>query len=239
MDALHRHAFDPLSGPDLGPDFGLPAGPEDAVAESSSERATQTRGAAVSAAVRAEMLRLLVEMGRLHDEAARLRRRVAELEALADTDPLADVLNRRAFLREFDRMIAHAARYGGAVSLIYLDLDAFKSVNDRFGHAAGDAVIRHVAQILRRRTRASDIVGRMGGDEFTVALSHADHAAALARAFDLCRAIAADPADFEGRAVTVTCTCGAEAVRPGEMAQHVVARADEAMYARKVKLAAS
>ncbi len=237
MDAFDRDVVVSLSGADVTSTRGAVGASAFAAASAAGFEATRARAA--SAAARAEMLRLLVEMGRLHEEAARLRRRVAELEALADTDPLADVLNRRAFVREFDRMIAHAARHGGAVSLIYLDLDAFKRVNDQYGHAAGDAVIRHVAQLLRRHTRASDVVGRMGGDEFTVGLSHADRAAAQARALDLSRLIAATPAEFDGRPVRVTCSCGAEAVRAGETAQRVLVRADEAMYARKHTLAAS
>lgn len=216
------------------PTYRPPDGAFDADRDFTAAASRRVEGAhPPSPAAHTQMVRLLMEMGRLQDEAARLRQRIAELEALADTDPLAEVLNRRAFLREFDRMIAFATRHGGAVSLIYLDLDDFKSVNDRFGHAAGDAVIRHVAALLRANTRACDLVGRMGGDEFTVGLSQADAAAAAARAQDLARTIQRTPAIHDDRPITVTCACGAEAVRPGQSADQVLARADAAMYARK------
>ncbi len=180
------------------------------------------------------MASLLREMRRLQSEAARLRARVAELEALADIDPLADVLNRRAFMREFQRMIAHARRYGGAVSLVYFDVDRLKAVNDFWGHEAGDAIIRHVAALLTARTRASDLVGRLGGDEFAVALAHADLEAARMRAAHLARAARDTPCDYEGRCVGISCSWGAAVMGPGDDARAIMARADIAMYRHKM-----
>src|SRR5205823_5820822 len=103
-----------------------------------------------------------------------------------DSDPLTGIQNRRGLARELERAIAYVKRYGASAALVYLDLDAFKPINDRHGHAAGDAVLRAVAALLHRCVRASDIVARIGGDEFAVLLWNltAGDAAAKAVAFE-------------------------------------------------------
>ena len=87
-------------------------------------------------------MRLAAEVARLEAELAAMRARVAELETHAESDPLTGVMNRRGFERELTRAGAYVRRYGGNAALVYLDLDGFKPVNDRHGHAAGDAVLR-------------------------------------------------------------------------------------------------
>lgn len=115
----------------------------------------------------------------LLDDVARLRaelledlkeRRTTEyrLRRLADTDDLTGLLNRRAFFARARAIVALARRYGHPVAVALVDIDRFKSINDRFGHAAGDEALREVAEALRREARASDVVARMGGDEFVV-----------------------------------------------------------------------
>ena len=81
------------------------------------------------------------------------------------------VLNRRAFAREVSRFVSFAARYGTPATLLYLDLNNFKTVNDTYGHAAGDAVLRHFASLMTRQIRESDVLARLGGDEFGVILA--------------------------------------------------------------------
>lgn len=109
-----------------------------------------------------------VETLRVDLDAARAR--VQELEAKADIDPLLDVFNRRGFERALVSALSYMTRYGAHAALLYVDLDAFKPVNDRHGHAAGDAVLRAVAAALTRNVRASDVVARLGGDEFALLL---------------------------------------------------------------------
>src|SRR5215831_15076429 len=109
---------------------------------------------------------LLAENERLKRELAVARARIGELEARADIDPLLDILNRRGFERELKRALAHVKRYGTHASLMFIDLDGFKAVNDRHGHATGDALLKALSRQLIARVRASDIVGRLGGDEF-------------------------------------------------------------------------
>ncbi len=112
----------------------------------------------------------------------RARAQLAELTARAEIDPLTDILNRRGFERELKRSLAYVKRYGTSAALVYLDLDGFKHVNDRHGHAAGDAVLKAVAMVLNRHVRASDLVARLGGDEFVVLLWNCSEAAAQAKA---------------------------------------------------------
>lgn len=98
---------------------------------------------------------------------------------LARTDPLTGVANFRWFEEEAKREMYSSRRYGGPLSLAYLDLDDFKQVNDHHGHAAGDEVLRAVADALRTHLRPTDLVARLGGDEFAVLLPHTDRAGAV------------------------------------------------------------
>src|SRR5262249_59142591 len=92
------------------------------------------------------------------------RAQMVDLAARAETDPLTDLPNRRGFERELRRSLAYVKRYGASAALLYLDLDGFKAVNDRYGHAAGDAMLKAVAMVLSRHVRDSDLVARIGGD---------------------------------------------------------------------------
>jgi diguanylate cyclase (GGDEF)-like protein len=103
-----------------------------------------------------------------------LRTSLDKERTLARTDDLAGVANRRYFFEMLENEIQRAERYGHPFSLIYTDLDDFKAVNDRFGHTAGDAVLRRLAGAMRANTRATDVVARLGGDEFAVLLPETD-----------------------------------------------------------------
>ena len=139
----------------------------------------------------ATLERLRAELGRLSGELARAQARIAELEAHADVDPLVELLNRRGFERELNRSLAYIRRYGGDTALFFIDLDGFKAVNDAHGHAVGDALLRAVAATLAGRVRASDVVGRLGGDEFGVLMWNIEEPQALAKAGELEAEIAA------------------------------------------------
>jgi len=166
----------------------------------------------------------LAEIERLQRELARAGRKIADLEARADIDPLTDIRNRRGFERELKRSLAHIARYGGAAALAYLDLDGFKAVNDRQGHAAGDGLLKRVADALTAQVRASDVVGRLGGDEFAVLLWNVNDTQAQAKALQLEAVVAAAGAEASAGVAMLT--------RDQTPAQ-AIAAADAAMYARK------
>jgi diguanylate cyclase (GGDEF)-like protein len=181
----------------------------------------------------AALAALLGEIDDLRGEVGRLKDRLTETEGLADRDALTPLFNRRAFLREVGRVGAFAQRYGGAASLVYFDLDGFKAVNDRYGHAAGDAALRAVAERLSANVRESDIVGRMGGDEFAVILVQADRATAEAKAEALVRAIGGEPLAFGEAATPIRLSFGVCEIDQAREPEAIVAEADAAMYAAK------
>ncbi|HEX3405788.1 MAG TPA: GGDEF domain-containing protein [Caulobacteraceae bacterium] len=189
--------------------------------------------AELTPAVQSALAALMVELQALRGEAQRLKARLAEAEAAADEDPLTSARNRRAFGRELARVVAYARRYGTPASLLYVDVDGLKALNDRFGHAAGDAALRAVAACLASRVRASDVVGRLGGDEFAVLLANADQAAAEAKAAALARLIAAQPLRFGEQLIPLRVSWGACQIDPAKDPETLIAEADAAMFAMK------
>jgi len=172
-----------------------------------------------------------VETLRRDLQAARDRLELAE--RVADQDQLLPVLNRRAFVRELARHIGLAARYGTPASLLYFDLDGFKRINDAYGHAGGDAVLANFARILCGQVRDSDVVGRLGGDEFGIILAHANEAQAHRKASALMDALSATPAEWNGMRLAVSFSFGAFELSSSENAETAIMRADDAMYAQK------
>jgi diguanylate cyclase (GGDEF)-like protein len=183
--------------------------------------------------VRDAIMTLMNEVDMLRRELRQARQRLDDVEREADQDDLLPLLNRRAFVRETTRTIALARRYGTPASLIYLDLNDFKAINDSCGHAGGDAVLRHVAQLLSDNVRDSDVVGRLGGDEFGILLSHANQDVAQSKAESLASKLAASPVNLNGQAVACSFAYGAFELKGGDDADIAIARADEAMYANK------
>ncbi|WP_337189337.1 GGDEF domain-containing protein [Phenylobacterium sp.] len=184
--------------------------------------------AEMTAAVKAAVSALASELDALKTEVGRLKARLAEAEGLADRDALTPLYNRRAFVRELGRVRTFGDRYGFAAALVYFDLDGFKAINDRLGHAAGDAALKAVADILLSNVREGDVVGRMGGDEFAVVLAQADRAAAAAKAAALCEAIAADPALAAMGGLRAS--YGVAEIAAGADPEAILAEADGAMY---------
>jgi diguanylate cyclase (GGDEF)-like protein len=173
------------------------------------------------------------EIEELRADLARAYARIAELEARADVDALLDLLNRRGFERELTRAVAYVARYGTPAVLMYIDLDGFKAVNDRHGHATGDALLKAVARELTGHVRASDVVGRLGGDEFGVIMWNVDAALAARKGPDLERLIEAATAREFGAALSVGASVGLVGVEEGATPARLSDAADRAMYARK------
>ncbi|MBL8553802.1 MAG: GGDEF domain-containing protein [Phenylobacterium sp.] len=184
-------------------------------------------------AVQAAIRQLLGELDDLRQEVGRLKARLTQAEDLADRDALTPLLNRRAFVRELARVRTFAERYGAAASLVYFDLDGFKAVNDRLGHAAGDTVLKAVAERLVASVRESDVVGRMGGDEFAVILVQADQAVAEAKAASLADALERDPITVAGQAARIRLSYGVREIAADADTEALVAEADAAMFAAK------
>ncbi|MGE0714602.1 MAG: diguanylate cyclase [Alphaproteobacteria bacterium] len=157
-----------------------------------------------------------------------------ELRRLATTDSLTGAATRRFFAAEVAREVERARRHGRPLSCLAIDVDHFKKVNDRYGHAAGDRVLQACVTLCRARLRAVDLLGRMGGEEFAVALPETPPAAALVVAERLRAAIQDTPVDNPGEPIRVTASIGVATLAPGETSfDQVLARADKALYAAK------
>ena len=163
----------------------------------------------------------------------RAQRRIALLEAHADTDFLLDIPNRRGFERELDRSIAYVKRYGVSAALLVVDVDRLKPINDGFGHAAGDHLLRSIVAALAANIRRSDMLGRLGGDEFGILLWNLDDKHALTKASALERAVERTACEYRGRRLLPAVSIGVTGLGGDDTAASALERADRAMYARK------
>ncbi len=177
----------------------------------------------------------MAELEQLKQELLDAQNHVIELENKAHEDDLLPVLNRRGFARELERTLAYIKRHGTDVSLIYIDLNAFKKVNDIHGHAAGDAALLHLAEILIANVRRSDVVARLGGDEFAILLHRADTQEAELKADQLRRALDSSALVFEGKEIPMSLTSGTTQLRGDDTNAAALARADKLMYEEKAR----
>jgi two-component system, cell cycle response regulator len=155
-----------------------------------------------------------------------------ELEQLAYRDELTGLANRRFAVRQLHAEISRARRHGHELSVVILDADRFKSLNDRHGHLAGDEVLRGLGDRLRGRLREEDVVARFGGEEFLVILPGTNAEGAAAVAEDLRAAVAAEPFPIGRIALELTVSAG-YAAWEGEDLERLVGRADRGLYAAK------
>lgn len=160
-----------------------------------------------------------------------LRRALEHERDLARVDPLTGALNARSFFELAEREVARSLRTGGPVTVVYLDLDGFKSVNDTHGHSAGDAVLKDVAQALRTGMRPTDVIGRVGGDEFALLLPDTD-APGATNPLNRVRASVRTIADRTGYGISVS-VGAATFARPPQDVNALLRVADELMYEAK------
>ncbi len=189
--------------------------------------------AELTPAVRRALKHLADQVAGLKAERARLTDRLRWAEELADRDTLVPVFNRRAFVRELDRVISFASRYEVQASLVYFDLNGFKQINDRFGHPAGDAVLQAVGKALLDNVRDSDMVGRVGGDEFAVILAKSGPEDAVRKGTQLADAISKTQIDYLGHRLRIHAAFGSYCLEADDTGERALSRADEAMYANK------
>jgi diguanylate cyclase (GGDEF)-like protein len=158
-----------------------------------------------------------------------------ELERRAYTDDLTGLANRRRFLEQAEEELARVQRYGTALSLVMLDIDRFKQVNDHHGHKVGDLVLQHLAQVCRTVLRDVDVVGRIGGEEFAVLLPHTGCAAALDAAERLRAALAESRVALgDGRELLFTVSMGVATLCEGCTGiDALLIAADRALYQAK------
>lgn len=163
--------------------------------------------------------------------------RVAEAEArlreLATTDAMSGLWNRRHFQALAEGELQRARRQGSALAVVLADIDHFKLVNDRYGHDAGDRVIRHVSQSMREQLRAGDLIGRWGGEEFILLLPGCDPAGAARLCERMRQHVAQSPCDVGGQHIPVTVSFGVIPLPADEPFEEAVRRADSALYRAK------
>jgi diguanylate cyclase (GGDEF)-like protein len=172
---------------------------------------------------------------KLRVQLARAQARIDELQASADTDFLLDIPNRRGFERELNRSIAYIKRYHASGALIVLDVDRLKPINDAFGHAAGDQVLKAIVGTLLEQVRSSDVIGRLGGDEFALLLWNLSETDARAKAALLEQAVDRLSFEFGGQVVTAGASAGIALLGPHAEASRALEEADRAMYVRKAQ----
>ena len=153
--------------------------------------------------------------------------------AQADNDVLTPALNRRAFVREVQRAMADCRRYGEDACLIYIDMDSFKSINDTYGHGAGDAALVYTAETLIASVREGDAVGRMGGDEFAVLLRRADQHASRLKSLKLEAELAMGTFEYNGLYLKTGGSFGVRAYAGQSTAEAWLSEADAAMFLNK------
>ena len=159
---------------------------------------------------------------------------LTEAERRAQTDPLTGVLNRRSLIERLETACTRARTRGLPISLLFIDLDHFKEINDTFGHQAGDACLHAIVGPIQAELRQSDVIGRYGGEEFVVILSSADSSAARPIAERILRRVAGVRVAGYGEPISLTCSIGiATSDMLGVWGQHLIARADAAVYVAK------
>ena len=196
-------------------------------------RLAKESGSALRSAVVGDDAKLTIR--RLRTQLGRALARIEELEASADTDFLLEIPNRRGFERELNRSIAYIKRYHASGALIVLDVDRLKPINDAFGHAAGDQVLKAIVAALSRQIRSSDVIGRLGGDEFALLLWNLSETDARAKAASLEQAVDGLSFTFRGRSVSAGVSAGVAILGPQAEAGRALEEADSAMYVRKAQ----
>lgn len=183
--------------------------------------------------VRDAIMTLMEEVDRLRRSVEGINQRLAEAEKLADQDPLLPIYNRRAFVRELTRIQASVERYGESASLIYIDLNGFKGVNDSYGHQAGDFVLSEFAKRLVLSVRETDVVGRLGGDEFGLILDKTNTESAFVLASRLPQELERNPIFWEGNRLDVGMSYGIVPIEAGVHPEEALTNADSKMYEQK------
>jgi diguanylate cyclase (GGDEF)-like protein/PAS domain S-box-containing protein len=162
------------------------------------------------------------------------RRIEAELVRLANTDPLTGVANRRPFLSRLHEELARVRRYGTQASCLMLDFDHFKQVNDRWGHSSGDALLQHFSQLCAERLRITDLLGRLGGEEFAILMPETAQAGAVALAEQLREWVTSHPLQLGAQRIPFSISIGVtELTASDDSPDQVLARVDAALYHAK------
>lgn len=180
-----------------------------------------------------EISELQQEIARLRGELRLLRLANQELERVAVMDTLTPLFNRRYFITALNERINRRTRYGTRYSVLFVDINRLKYINDVHGHSAGDFAIMHAAQILAREIRSTDVAARLGGDEFAIILEEIEGDAARTKARSLEKALRDSVCAFGDVILPMSASIGFTCLEADDREEAVIERADEDMYARK------
>lgn len=171
------------------------------------------------------------EVVRLRRELEDTRSRLSEVERQADEDPMLPVLCRRAFLREMRLALAVAQRHNHQSFLLYIDIDGLARINEALGHSAGDSALGHLANILLAQVRATDVVGRLGGDEFGILLAHCDSLdGAQKKAAEIAMRVNRTPLVWRDAMLALSISVGVRPIDGSQTVDQIMEAADIAMY---------
>jgi diguanylate cyclase (GGDEF)-like protein len=180
-----------------------------------------------------EIINLISEVNYLRKQLVYQSDIINKLKQQAMEDPMTGLANRRAFDRELDKAMSMYARYRHNGALLLIDANDFKAINDSLGHLAGDAILRHIANLIRKSTRNTDVVCRIGGDEFAIILHEAVGSSAADKAEHIANLIAVSPCTYEGREIYITVSVGYCCFEDAQDKQELIAKADASMYEQK------
>ena len=181
----------------------------------------------------ADVSALEEEVVALRKELRLLRLANEELERLVVRDTLTPLYNRRHFITCLVDRLNRLERYGTPGALVFIDINGMKSINDTFGHSAGDYALIHVSHLLLNAIRSTDIAARVGGDEFALLLDGLDETAACRKAEQLSELISTTECNFDDFMLPLSASFGCTGLRAGDSDFAAIARADMAMYAAK------
>ena len=176
---------------------------------------------------------LMSEIRRLEAEVASLESQVEQLDRLACMDVLVPAANRRGLMKALEMVLARHERHDIPAAILFIDVDGLKAINDRHGHAAGDAALVHLTRLMTQNVRKSDLVSRIGGDEFAILLDHSPEEVAAQTAGRLVMQAAESELLYGGVALDLSIAIGLAMIERGDTPESVLDRADRAMYSRK------
>ncbi len=180
-----------------------------------------------------KLKKLLLKMDSLKKQIHLQNDLIHGLKQQARRDALTGALNRRAFEQELNKSLSLFKRYNHHGALLMIDVNDFKTINDTLGHLAGDAILKHIVEVLERNTRDTDMIFRVGGDEFCVILKEMTGSASQKKQRELMDTLASSPCSFEGRDIYITVSIGACAFAQATTKADLIAKADTEMYSCK------
>ncbi|MFT7144506.1 MAG: diguanylate cyclase (GGDEF)-like protein [Alphaproteobacteria bacterium] len=182
---------------------------------------------------RGSVKKLVDEISTLRAQLEVQEGKIKSLKRQALEDPLTGLANRRAFETELKGALSFYQRYARNGAVLLIDVDAFKGINDSLGHLAGDALLKHISQVLKNHVRETDFVARIGGDEFCIILREVSSNEAQHKIAEIEAAMSTSPCSYEGKDIHISVSAGSCQFRSAKDKNELMDKADRSMYAQK------